>query len=240
MSADMDDLDGHDPLTDDELALSQRGAALIADAIAQPEARASQALRESLDRPRSGVPTRRGLRRVPRPVLVGVGLLVLVLGTTVLTAGRPHSPGSAVSMQEVRDTARLPPQSPPPPALAAAGVRPRLRFAVQGLAFPDWDRAFGWRASGRRQTQVGSRRISTVSYRYRSGTTLVYAIVSGPPLERAKGEDIVLGRTRYRVSSGRARTTVTWTQAGHTCLLDAPRSVATRELLTLAAWDQRQ
>jgi hypothetical protein len=235
----MDDFDEHASLTDDELALSQRGAALIADAMAQPEARASQALRESLERQTSRVPSR-GVWRTPRSLAAGAGLLVLILGAIVLTATQRDSAGHAMSMQVVRDTARLPPQSPPPPALALAGGRPQLRFAVQGLAFPDWGPAFGWRASGRRNTRVGDRRISTVSYRYRDGTTLSYAIVSGPPLEQAEGDDVVLGRTRYRVSEGRARTTVTWTQAGHTCLLDAPRSVAARDLLSLAAWDQQQ
>jgi hypothetical protein len=44
------------------------------------------------------------------------------------------------------------------------------------------------------------------------------------------------GGERYRVSAGAGRRTVTWRQAGHTCVIDAPSSVSVPELVKLASW----
>jgi hypothetical protein len=52
----------------------------------------------------------------------------------------------------------------------------------------------------------------------------------------ATGRDVTLSGGRYRVLTRAGRTTVTWTQAGHTCVIDAPATVAAAELVTLAAW----
>jgi hypothetical protein len=116
-------------------------------------------------------------------------------------------------------------------------VRPRLSVAVEGLAFPDWRKAFGWRATGRRSDRIGGRTVVTVRYRYSEQRTLGYAIVTGAPLAAAPGRDVVVrGGARYRVVTRAGRTTVTWTQAGHTCVIDAPTSVAAATLVRLADW----
>jgi hypothetical protein len=112
----------------------------------------------------------------------------------------------------------------------------RLSVSVEGLAFPDWHRRFGWRAAGRRTDRVGERAVTTVVYRYASHRRLGYAIVAGSPLRAAAGRDVIRGGARYRVLTRAGRTTVTWTQAGHTCVIDAPATIAAAELVRLAAW----
>jgi hypothetical protein len=56
--------------------------------------------------------------------------------------------------------------------------------------------------------------------------------VAGP------GREIVRGATHYRAVTRSGRTTLTWTQAGHTCVIDAPTSVAVATLVRLADWGQ--
>ena len=64
---------------------------------------------------------------------------------------------------------------------------------------------------------------------------LVYAIVAGSPLRPPAGRDVIREGARYRVVTRAGRTTVAWTQAGHTCVIDAPVAVSATELVTLAA-----
>jgi hypothetical protein len=135
-------------------------------------------------------------------------------------------------VHDVAAITRLPAQHAAP---AAAGGR-RLKAAVGGLAFPDWHKAFGWQATGRRTDRVGGRHVTTVDYRYSDERRLGYAIVAGAPLATAAGREIVRGATHYRVLTRSGRTTLTWTQAGHTCVIDAPTSVAVATLVRLADW----
>ncbi len=226
--------DEHIPLTDEERAAAARAAALIAAAMAHPEAQASQALRESLHRPVRG--TRASARRRRVPLAAGIGFIVALVAAVVVLRAPRHAGGAAPSIQQVRVVARLGPRASPPAVQHAGTHPPRLSLAVQGLSFPDWDQAFGWRASGRRQDRVGDRAVTTVYYRYRDRTTIAYAIVAGSPLASPAARAIVRARRRYSVTADAARTTVTWIQAGHTCLLDAPSTVSGRELVALAAW----
>jgi hypothetical protein len=219
-------------LTDEELVLAGRGSALVAAAMAHPEARAPQALRESLERrgiaeqasrPRAGW---RG-RSLAASGIAAVCVLVVALGGRDAGVGAP-------SVAQVVAVTRLPALEAAP--VAVGGARPQLAAAVQGLAFPDWRRAFGWRTSGRRSDRVGNRAVTTVFYRYSAWRRLGYAIVAGSPLAAAAGRDVIRGGVRYRVLRHAGRTTVTWTQAGHTCVIDAPAAVTAAELVTLAAW----
>lgn len=228
------------PLSDDELALARRGAALIAEAMAHPEARAPHALRESLSEP-APAPRRARSHVGPwRPLVAGLGLAAAVVVAVVLVAlGGSHGGPAAPSVAQVRAVARRAATVPAPARVTASGGRAFLAAAVQGQAFPDWSRAFGWIPSGSRHDRLGGRAITTVFYRYRDGTRLGYAIVAGPPLDRTTGHDIVVAGTRYRAHTGAGRTTLTWTQTGHTCLIDAPATVPTAALVTLATWAYR-
>jgi hypothetical protein len=232
----MTDLEDDIPLTDDERALAERGSALVAAAMAHPEARAPQALRESLERGRTAEHASRPRlgRRGRWLVAPGVAAVCVLVVALVLALGGPDEGAGSPSVAQVAAVTRLPALQAAPAAVG--GVRPRLAATVQGLAFPDWRTAFGWTATGRRTDRIGSRSVTTVFYRYSSGRRLGYAIVASPPLRPTAGRDVIRGSTRYRVVTRAGRTTVTWAQAGHTCVIDAPATVAVAELVRLAAW----
>jgi hypothetical protein len=223
-------------LTDEELVLMERGSALIAAAMAHPEARTPQALRESLERRASAARARRpGLRRSGRwrfaAAVAAVGVLAVALAVAL---GGPGERVDGPSVQQVAAVTRLPALRATPAAVGGAPAR--LSVAVQGLAFPDWHKKFGWRAAGRRTDHIGDRAVTTVFYRYSSHRRIGYAIVAGSPLRAAAGRDVVRDGARYRVVTRAGRTTVTWTQAGHTCVIGASATIAAAELLRLAAW----
>jgi hypothetical protein len=220
-------------LTAEELALAARGAALVAAAMAHPEARAPQALRASLQRQGVGEHARRQRLRRPSLVASGIAALCVLTIALVVALGGPDAGVGAPSVTQVAAVTRLPALQAAPGAVG--GTPPRLSAAVQGLGFPDWRRAFGWSATGRRSDRIGNRAVTTVFYRY-SDRRLGYAIVAGSPLRPGAGRDVIRGSARYRVLTRGDRTTVTWTQAGHTCVIGAPAAVAAAELVRLAAW----
>ena len=137
-------------------------------------------------------------------------------------------------MAQVAAVARMPASSPAPAAIG--GTPPLLAERVGRLAFPDWRADYDWRATGRRSDRVGDRAVTTVFYRDRDRTTIGYAIVAGPPVGPGPGRDVSLRGARYRVFASAGRRTVTWTQAGHTCVIDAPSTVSATELVKLASW----
>ena len=66
--------------------------------------------------------------------------------------------------------------------------------------------------------------------------SLGYAIVAGKALGQAPaGDDVVKAGETYRVAHDGGRTTVSWTQEGHTCVIDAPSTVPDAKLLELAS-----
>jgi hypothetical protein len=222
----MNELENDVPLTEAELAEARRGENLIATAIAHPDARAPLALRQSLEAARTA---RRPRRRLVAPGLAAVTALAAVL---VVALGAGDEQVSSPSVQDVAAITRLPAAHGAP---AAAPGR-HLKAAVEGLAFPDWHKAFGWEATGRRADRVEGRDVTTVYYRYSDERHLGYAIVAGAPLRTAAGREIVRSGTHYRVLTRSGRTTLTWTQAGHTCVIDAPTSVTVATLVRLADW----
>jgi hypothetical protein len=169
----------------------------------------------------------RSARRLVAPATAAVCVLAVALVVALSGSG-----AGAPSVQQVAAVTRLPALRPAPIAVGGG----RLSVSVEGLAFPDWHRRFGWRAAGRRTDRIGDRAVTTVSYRYAAHRRLGYAIVAGSPLRSGAGRDVIRGGARYRVVTRAGRTTVTWTQAGHTCVIDAPATVAAAELVTLAAW----
>jgi hypothetical protein len=229
------------PLTDEERALAERGAALLAAAMADPQARAPQSLRESLERARVPPPPATWLGFVRARVVAAAGAAVAataaVLVLLVLTLGGGGDDGgpAAPTVAQVAAVSRLPATDPAP--RPGGGIPPRLAAQVQGLPFPDWEQAFAWPATGQRRDSVGGRPVTTVFYRSPKGVTLGYAIVSGDALAGVPdGRDVVRGTATYRVARAAGRTTVTWIQQGHTCVIDAPSSVPDARLLELASW----
>ncbi|MCW2957434.1 MAG: hypothetical protein JWP18_237, partial [Solirubrobacterales bacterium] len=96
---------------------------------------------------------------------------------------------------------------------------------------------YGWEASGRRDDRLADRAVTTVFYRGRTGARLGYSIVAGRPIAAPSGGTVVQrGGLKYRVNRVGGRTIVSWTQGGHTCVLDGPSSVPAGQVLRLAAW----
>jgi anti-sigma factor RsiW len=222
---------------------------LPADRVAAVEAQvaASPALAELLERQRRAVAGTRALAAdvppaslrapVPRagrarrrwlgPRLAAAAALcgVAVAAAVVLTGG-PGAPS-------VADAARLtqrPPAAPAPPAAPGA----TLAASVDGVAFPDFSQAYGWRATGARRDRLDGRD-ATVVYYAKGGARLAYAIVSGSALAWPSGASAgTRDGVEYRSLRVDGRAAVTWRRAGHTCVLVGPLPAG--ELLTLASW----
>ena len=226
------------PLSDEEHALAERGRRLVAAAVAHPEARAPQALREALAGAQAPPPVRRRLRAARR-LVAGLGVLAAMAVALVLALveDRPADGPDAPSLEQIAAVARMPATAPAP---ATIGGRPaRLDARIGRLSFPDWQKAYEWHAIGRRSDHVGGgRAVTTVFYRYGHGDrpTIGYAILAGPPVGLGPGREVRRRGERYRVFQSAGRRTVTWTQAGHTCVIDAPSTVSATELVKLASW----
>jgi anti-sigma factor RsiW len=143
--------------------------------------------------------------------------------------------GSGPAGPSVAGAARLALEPATGPAPAALGTsHTQLLADVQGLAFPDYARAFGWQASGVRHGRVGDRPATVVTYS-KAGRHIAYAIVAGAALPRPSGADAtVIGGVRFQMVSFQGRSAVTWRRLGHTCVLIGGASRA--ELLSLASW----
>jgi hypothetical protein len=229
--------------TADELARAERGGELVAAAMADPQSLAPASLRESLDRQwiaaagaeRPSPRRRLGFR--PRGLLAAGCMLAAVVVTVVLALGAGDSGPGGPSVVRVAAIGRLTATDPAPATVPGAGPA-RLDAAVEGLAFPDWRARFDWRATGRRIDSVSGRDVTTVFYRNPKGATLGYSIVGGEPVGGAPaGRDLREGAETYRVAHSAGRTTVAWSQHGHTCVIDAPSVVPDAKLVELASWE---
>jgi hypothetical protein len=185
---------------------------------------------------------RRGRARVapssrPSALLVGalasaaglIAVLVLALGSsgpvtpTVLQA-------SVLGLRPA--TTAAPEENPRAPS--------QLAISAEGIAYPYWNRRFGWQTAGVRSDRLGGRRITTVFYANAAGRRIGYSIVAGHALPiPAGGHAAVWHGVRFDVlhpgGATAGATVVTWRRAGHTCILVGSR-VSARTLLTLADW----
>jgi anti-sigma factor RsiW len=213
-----------------ELVERQRRSVAATQALANDPV--PDSLRASLEaRRRERAPRRRALQLAPRLALAGALAVAAVVAALVLSGG-PGAPS-------VAEAARL---SARPPSGPAPGPQPddatKLTEDVQGVAFPDLARSYGWRAVGVRHDRLDGHR-ATIVYYAKGGRRIAYVIVSGSGLPRpAKAEAATQAGVEYRVLRIDNRLAVTWRRSGHTCVLigAAPRS----ELLTLASWSGPQ
>jgi hypothetical protein len=219
------------PLTEQDLALAREGEELIAMAVAG--VRAPQSLREAIERERAATGAREPSRRGRRWALAAAGVAgaaLAAIAIAIAIGGGNTDP----SLKDVYATARLDPTTPGPRPLG--GDPPVLDAKVGALEFPDWERKFGWTAVGRREDNLSGRRVTTVFYRNVDGARLGYAVVAGNPLSgQPAGRTLTRDGKTYHTGGGGARTTVTWTQQGHTCVIVAPSTVPRSRLLKLAA-----
>jgi hypothetical protein len=223
--------EGDTPLTDEELANARKGETLIANAVG--DTRAPLSLREAIERERATARGRAPFWRRHRWILAGAAsaAAALVAVALVLVSG---SDGAEPSLDEVYAAAEHEPTGPAP--ATAGGDPPVLDTRVGALEFPDWRASFGWKAVGRRDSELEGRRVTTVYYRNPEGARLGYAVVAGDPLGgRPAGRPIEHKGDTYDVDRGEERTIVTWTQQRHTCAIVAPSAVPRSSLIDLAA-----
>jgi anti-sigma factor RsiW len=210
-----------------ELLVRQRRAVLATKSLAAEGV--PESLRAAVDARRRGPGARRGRSRwVPRFAVVGVAAVAAAIVAAVVMSGGPGSP-------TVADAARLgtrPPTAPAPPPVGAAATR--LAISVEGVAFPDFARAYGWRALGVRRGRVDGRAATVVVYG-KEGRQLGYVIVAGAGLLRPAGaQATVIRRVEYQTLRLSGQVAVTWRRGGHTCVLIGNATRA--ELLKLASW----
>jgi anti-sigma factor RsiW len=170
----------------------------------------------------------RGRRLAWRLSAVGAFAAAVALVLVLTLSSGPTGPSVAAAAQ----LALKPAVGPAPTALGTSHTQ--LVAEVQGLAFPDYARAFGWRASGVSHGRVGDRSATVVTYS-KAGRHIAYAIVAGAALPQPSGAAAtVIGGIRFQTLSVAGRPAVTWRRLGHTCVLigAAPRA----ELLSLASW----
>jgi len=207
-----------------ELVERQRRAVLATQALATEQEPAS--LRAAVEGRRRALEA--GRRRVWRPALAAALAVAAAVVAAVVLSGGPGAP-------TVADAARLATESPTGPAprpLGSAGTR--LAIGVEGVAFPDLARAYGWQALGVRRGRVDGRDATVVFYG-KGDRRLAYVIVAGAGLPRPSVAQSEARRgVQYQTLRLSDRLAVTWRRGGHTCVLigEAPRA----ELLNLASW----
>jgi len=180
----------------------------------QPESRPRRRRRISFSMPLAG-----GL---------AAGAAFAVLLALVLPGG-----AGGPTVVEASELAAQPAEEPAPgPVRSEPAI---LDARAEGLAFPNWAREFGWRATGRRVDEIDGRRAVTVFYE-KEGRRIGYTILSGDPVDppaeatTADREGVTL-----RGLAADGRVIVTWLRGGHTCVLSGT-GVDAATLLDLAAW----
>jgi anti-sigma factor RsiW len=192
---------------------------------AMVEAMAARAAAETRhDRPAARAPRRRLIPR-PRALAFGGSAVALAAAAVVLFSGGASGP----SVAEAAQVALAPPRSPAP---AAQPDERWLAASVDGVAYPYWADANGWRAVGSRTDAVEGRAVRTVFYDDAQGRRIGYAIAAGGPLSVAHGTSV----GRFTVVRTNGAAVVTWLRDGHTCIL-AARGVDASVLMKLADSD---
>jgi hypothetical protein len=171
-------------------------------------------------------------RSRPRVVLAGAvataAVAVVLALTLVAELGSHPTIAEAARPSALAATAPAPAQD--------AGRPTMLRASFAGVTYPDWNRQFGWRTTGRRHDSLeGGRTAETVFYQH-THHRIGYTVVSGKPLERPGHAQrfVVHGLQMLAYKDGR-RDVVTFERNGRTCVL---AGVVHRRstLVKLASW----
>jgi hypothetical protein len=206
----------------------QRQSVVAARALATEQPPAS--LQTAVEARVQALGTRRrpSLGLLPKVALGGAAAVAAAVIAAVVLTGGPGAP-------TVADAARLAiqaPTGPAPPPTGKAGTR--LAIGVEGVAFPNLERAYGWRALGIRRGRIDGRNATVVFYG-NGARRIAYVIVAGDGLSRpARAQPTLIGGVEYQTLQLNNRLAVTWRQGGHTCVLVGEATLA--ELLNLASW----
>jgi len=212
----------------------------IAELIRSVEVRAPERLHDRVramaERPGPRVAASRpgGLR-----LRLGAAITAAAAGTAALAlALAGGSGGRALTLAQASAVTLRPATMRAP----AESVRDRsdLSASVDGVSFPYWGERFGWRSTGSRVDRVAGRTFRTVFYSDGRGHTVGYAIVAGSPAPSVSGAGRKAWRagTDFRIGSSGGAEVVTWTRAGHLCVVSG-RGVSSSTLLALASWNER-
>jgi anti-sigma factor RsiW len=211
-----------------ELLERQRRALVATSALTAEEVPAS--LRRAVEMQRRAGGARPGRRRwfAPSLGLAAAAAATATVAAAIVLSGGPGAP-------TVAEAAQLATQAPTAPAPTPAGAPgARLAIAVEGVPFPDFTLAHGWRPLGARRGEVDGRD-ATVVYYGKDGGRLGYVIVSGDGLDPPTGgQTTSIGGVRYQTLVLNGRPAVTWRRGGHTCILVG--QVSRAELLQLASY----
>jgi hypothetical protein len=215
-----------DPL-DEQLA--ERGRALIAAAVA--ETTAPLALRERIEADRARAAKSARPRRL-RVLLPAGGLVAAAAVVVVLLAG-----GGAAA-PSVLATASLATGGPVLPAPAEdMSNKAVLKASIEGVPFPYWGDSFQWKAVGARDDKIEDRSAKTVFYENPKGARAAYTILGGDTIDApSSAHEQTQSGIELWITQDKGRRIVTWTRAGHTCVLSAPLAVPEQKLLELATW----
>jgi hypothetical protein len=217
--------------------LTRQRRALAAMRAANAEVHAPAGLRarvEALEHgetPAGEEPHRAPVERRRRMRWGGIGIAAAAaaaaLALFVLPAGDP-------TVDEAAELAAEPAAEPAP--APQPGEPALLTASFEGLAYPDWEREFGWRAVGERSDELDGRHTRTVLYENRDGARIGYTIVAGEALEPpSDGESANVNGVELEAFAVDGQSAVTWLREGHTCVL-AGEGVERSTLLELAAW----
>jgi hypothetical protein len=187
-------------------------------------------LRARVDAHRSSGRSRGRRTRLTLPLVFAAAAVATALAAAVVLPGGAGGPSvaDAASLGALPATTGAPHAQRRTPALLAQ--------AVDGVAFPSWERDFAWRAAGARRDRLDERDTATVFYE-KSGRRIAYTIVSGPPLDMP-GEAGVVRRkgVTLHVFEREGRLVVAWLRLGHACVISGA-GVDRPVLLKLASWD---
>jgi hypothetical protein len=151
-----------------------------------------------------------------------------------LVAGLTGPGSSGLSVRQASALTLRQPTGPAP--RHSRSNHDELTAAVDGVAFPYWEDAFGWRATGVRTDRIGGRTVTTVFYSHRSGATIGYSIASGAkPPRISEGVVATRGGIHYWLLDVNGMPVVTWLRGGHLCVVSG-RGVGHATLLRLASW----
>jgi hypothetical protein len=169
----------------------------------------------------------RAWRLAPRFGVAAALATVVAIVTFALIGGN-----GGPTVAEAAQLADRPPSGPAPAPRREGGTQ--LALDVEGVAFPNLQRSFDWRATGVRRDDVDGRSATAVFYA-NGARRIAYVIVAGPALPRPSGAP----ERRYRGITFQTlhvdgRRGVTWRRAGRTCILIGAASPT--ELFALASY----
>ena len=200
----------------------RRAVTLIRGAAA--EVQAPLALRERLEADRARLARPRARRRWFSVALAGAAAAAVLLAVVFAAPGGPT----------VEDAAAFAAQ--PATATVAAGNGVALPVSEDGVVLPDWEKKFGWVATGKNVGEIDGRPATTVYYE-KDGKTLAYTVVSGDALDRPEDARTVEVEGTpidiFRTDSGKPA--VTWERNGRTCVMTG-EGVPDPKLAELAGW----